>query len=459
VHAKASDAVPSIAKLSNDRLYHISLPYHTGGLTSWAVAQGGSALKTNADLCIAPDKDDTAQQFAFLTNDEGATYYLYHAIEKKFVNKEGVLVDIPTDPIYFKEGAYDTTFVAYFDETHYINVGGVRQMVVDDYTTPDGGNSIVIRPAKTFNPKAALEKFPAVEVAEIVLNHSTATLMAGDALALQATVTPIYATDPAVTWNTSDASVAIVVRGVVTAVAPGKAIITAKAGNMEAACVVTVEKRYVEVLGLVLSQSAASVIEGDQLTLVATVTPEDADDKAVTWETSDASIATVENGVVSTLTPGTVSIIAKAGGRQAICVVTVTKRYVPVTDIILNYAELDLEVGQSVTLTATVVPDNADKKTITWKSSNTKVATIRRGVVKAVAAGTAIITAKTDDYSVTCVVTVWNELPDGIDQVEHEDKTLEVYDVVGRPLKQQVKSVEELDPGIYIINGRKIIVK
>ena len=459
-HEKSSDALPAISKLSNDRLYYISLPHHTGGLTSWAIAQGGSTLKSNTDLGIAPDRDDTAQQFAFLSNDEGATHYLYHAAEKMFVNKEGALTDAPTDPVYFVEGAYDTTFVVYFDEAHYINVGGSRQMVVDDYSTPDGGNSVIIRPAKTFNPKAALAKFPVVEVEGISLSHSSATLMAGEALALQATIAPSYATDPTVTWTSSNASVAIVTRGVVTAVAPGEAIITAKAGDKEATCVVTVEKRYVEVWGLVLSHSTASVSAGDQLTIVATVTPDDADDKTVTWETSDASIATVENGVVTALVPGTVTITAKAGNRQATCEVTVKKRYIPVTDIILNYTELNLEVGQKVTLSATVLPDDADNKVLSWTSSNVKVATISsRRQVTAKAAGTAIITAETADHSVTCVVTVWDKLPDGIDQVEREEKTLEVYDIVGRPLKLQVKSVEDLDPGIYIINGRKTVVK
>jgi desulfoferrodoxin len=188
--------------------------------------------------------------------------------------------------------------VAYFDESHYINVNNERQLVINDYTTPDGGNSFVIRPAKTFNAKAALEKFPIVEVAELTLNYSTATLMAGEALALQASIAPSYATDQTVTWTTSDNTVAIVARGVVTAVAPGEAVITAKAGDKEATCVITVEKRYVAVMGILLSQTTATITEGDELTLTATVLPEDADDKAVTWETSDAGIATVEDGVV-----------------------------------------------------------------------------------------------------------------------------------------------------------------
>jgi uncharacterized protein YjdB len=117
-----------------------------------------------------------------------------------------------------------------------------------------------------------------------------------------------------------------------------------------------------------------------------------------------------------------------------------------------------LEVGESVTLTTTVLPENADKKAITWKSSSTKIATIRRGVVKGVAEGTAIITAKTDDYSVTCTVTVKN-IADGIEQTTVEGNVLEIYDVTGRPVKLDAKSLKGLDSGIYIINGRKTVVK
>ena len=457
VHEKASDAVPSIAKIRNDRLYYISLPYCTGGPASWAVAQGGDGLKSNVDLGIVADKDDMVQQFAILSNDEGATRYLYHATEKKFVGKKGTLTDAPVDPICFKEGAYDTTYVAYFDESHYVNVGEDGQLVIDGHDAPDGGNSIIIRPAKTFNPKAALAKFPVVEVEEIALNYSSATLMAGEALTLQATIAPSYATDPSVTWTTSDAAVAIVVRGVVTAVAPGTTIITAKAGDKEATCTVIVEKRYVEVMGLLLNQSTATVTEGEQLTLIATVTPEDADDKTVTWETSDAAIATVEDGVVTGIIPGKVTITAKAGERKATCVVTVKKRYVPVTDIILSCTELELEVGERDTLTATVLPDDADKKTITWTSSDMDVAVVRRGIVRGIAVGTAIITAETDDYSVTCMVTVKEAT--GIEQFLEDEAVLVVYDITGRLVRMNAKSIAGLEPGIYIINGRKTIVR
>jgi uncharacterized protein YjdB len=205
-----------------------------------------------------------------------------------------------------------------------------------------------------------------------------------------------------------------------------------------------------------LSQTTATVTEGDTLTLTATVKPTNADDQTVTWKTSDATIATVDNGVVITLAPGTVTITATAGSKAATCVITVEERYIPVTDIVLNYTEATIHVGESLELSATVIPENATEPNVTWKSSDTKVATIRRKVVKGVAEGTTIITAKAGDVETTCVITV--KLPDGIDMVT-ENKSLTIYDITGRPIRQNAKSMDALEKGVYIINGQKTVIK
>ena len=456
IYKKSSDIVASAAQLSNDRLYYVSQPYHNGGLTSWAIAEGGDALKSSNDLGIAADKADTRQQFAFISNDNGTTRYLYHAAEKKFVGKDGSLTDTPTDAILLKAGAYDTTFVAYFDEAHYINVGGSKELAINAWNTPDGGNSCVILPAGTFRPKEALAKFPAIEVTAISLSQNTATLEEGSSLTLVATVTPDYATNKSVTWSTSDADVAIAVKGVVVALSPGTATITAKAGDKEATCTVTVEKRYIPVSSVILSQTTATVTEGDTLTLTATVKPTDADEPTVTWGTSNAAIATVENGVVITHKPGTVTITATAGSKEAKCVITVEERFIPVTEVVLNYTEATIEVGEKLALKATVLPEDATKKTLSWRSSSSKIASVRNGNVTGIAEGTAIITAKCGDIEATCVVTV--KLPDSIDNVSNDER-LDIYDITGRPVKLGAKSTKGLEQGIYIINGRKTVVK
>ena len=446
----------SMTQLSNSRLYYISQPYHTKGLTAWAIAEGGSALKSSSDLDIPAYKADARQQFAILTNDNGATHYLYHAAEKKFVNKDGSLADTPTDAIYFEAGAYDTTFVAYFDAAHYINVGGSQEMVINGYNTPDGGNSCVIAPAGTFSPKAALAKFPAVEVTEIILSQSAITIEEGSTLALTATVNPDYATDKTVTWSSSDADVAIAVKGVVVGLAQGTATITAKAGDKEATCVVTVVKKAIAVRSIELDQTEVTVEEGDTLTLTATVNPDNADDKTVTWKSSNTDVAIVNDGVVIALTPGTATITATAGGKTATCVITVEERFIPVTEVILSHTEVTLNVGDKLELTATVLPEDATKKTVTWKSSSSKVASIRKSVVTAVAEGTAIITAKAGDIEATCVITV--KLPDGIDHTTN-GKSLIIYDITGRPVRHNAKTTNGLEQGVYIINGQKTVIK
>ena len=148
--------ITSLLELSNSGVYYICLPNHSKGATSWAVATGGSALKSNNDLNIALDKDDARQQFAILSIDGGAVRFLYHVAEKKFVNKDGSLSATPADAVSFTDGAYSNTFFAYFDASHYVNVGGSQQMIIDGWSTPDGGNSCYIVPVGEFDSTDAL---------------------------------------------------------------------------------------------------------------------------------------------------------------------------------------------------------------------------------------------------------------------------------------------------------------
>ena len=129
---------------------------------------------------------------------------------------------------------------------------------------------------------------------------------------------------------------------------------------------------------------------------------------------------------------------------------------VEVTGLTLSQAEATLVEGESLTLTATVAPEDATDKTVTWSSSDKSVATVdNNGKVTAVAAGTATITAKAGDKSATCVVTVKASVPDDIDQLTMDNGQWTIYDLTGR----KVTSTENLKGGIYIINGRKVVVE
>ncbi len=171
---------------------------------------------------------------------------------------------------------------------------------------------------------------------------------------------------------------------------------------------VTVEAApaVVPVTGITLDKTEATLTEGDSLTLVATVAPEDATDKTLTWTSSDDTVATVADGVVTALKAGTATITVKAGDATAECAITVEAAVVPVTGVTLDKTEATLTEGDNLTLVATVAPENATDKSVTWTSSDESVATVSNGVVTAVKAGTATITAASGDETAECTVTV-----------------------------------------------------
>ncbi|MDE7140529.1 MAG: Ig-like domain-containing protein, partial [Treponemataceae bacterium] len=244
-----------------------------------------------------------------------------------------------------------------------------------------------------------------IAVENVTLNEMTLTLMRGDTGKLTATVTPDNADDKTMLWSSSNASVATVGNdGTVTAHKAGEAKITAQAGDIKAECTITVNPILVE--SVTLDKETLALTRGDTERLTATVTPSNADDTTVTWSSSDQSVATVgEDGTVTAVSKGTATITAQAGGKTATCEVTVNP--IPVENVTLNVTTLKLAPNMTKTLTATVNPDDADDKTVTWSSSDTSVATVSNdGMVTAVKVGAATITAQAGGKTAACEVTV-----------------------------------------------------
>ena len=156
-----------------------------------------------------------------------------------------------------------------------------------------------------------------------------------------------------------------------------------------------------------LNVTAKTVYAGSKFTLKATVTPELASaTNDVDWSSSKEAVATVDNGVVTAKKAGSAVITAKVGAVTATCKVTVRQH---VTSVKLNATRKVLYNGKATTLKATVYPSNASNKAVTWKTSNSKVATVNaKGVVRAKKPGYAYITVTTKDSKKTarCKVTV-----------------------------------------------------
>lgn len=156
----------------------------------------------------------------------------------------------------------------------------------------------------------------------MILIHSDETLDKGDTLALIATVLPSNATNKTVAWESSDTDIATVDEsGVVTAVGPGSATITATADGKSATCDVTVE---VHASSVSIDNGPQTILDDETVQLTATVGPDDTTYPEVMWISSDVGVAAIdEDGLVSGVSPGCAILTATAEGKSDTCIITV----------------------------------------------------------------------------------------------------------------------------------------
>ena len=245
-----------------------------------------------------------------------------------------------------------------------------------------------------------------VSISEIRLNKTSVTLKKGEIDTLSAVVLPKDTTeDKTVAWSSSNEKVAAVDKGgKITAVEGGTAVITAKAGKITSECKVTV---VVPVTGISLDKSSLKLAIGTNSSLAALLQPADATDTGVAWASSNPDVVAVDNaGNLNALSCGKATITATShdGGFTSQCAVTV---YMPVMGISLDRTSLNLGVNGQKALTATVTPDNATDKNISWTSSDESVATVDKdGNVTAHKVGNTAVTATSEDGGFTAVCSV-----------------------------------------------------
>lgn len=247
----------------------------------------------------------------------------------------------------------------------------------------------------------------AVPATAVALDATTQKLDTGKTFTLKATVAPANTTDKVV-WSSSNAAVAKVSEdGVVTAVKPGSAVITATAGIVKASCTVTVANPIIKATGVKITAPTRSIAAGKKVQLKATVAPSNTTNKAVKWTTSNKKVATVNS-------KGLVTFNKKAGGKKVTITTTSadgSKKYAKITlrcmkgsvKSIKLSGKTTLKPGKTTKLKAKVTTVNGKaNKSVVWSSSNTKLATVdKNGKVKAVKGkkGTVKITARAVDGS------------------------------------------------------------
>ena len=274
------------------------------------------------------------------------------------------------------------------------------------------------------------------QVKSIIIDKDEMTLERGESAQLSVTVYPQDADDSSVEWSSENNEVATVdSKGTVVAISSGTTIIRATTNdgsNLTAECQVTVTP--LKATGISIDRTEATLERDATLQLTATVTPDDADDRTVTWSSADSGIVRVDGaGLVTAVSVGTTTITATTGdetGLTASCTVTVTPKIVQ--SITMDEEALNLERGETTRLTVIVTPQDADDVSVTWYSNNSGVATVDDGGrVTAIEVGTAVITATTNDgsgLSAKCTVTVTPKEVDDI-SINKEILKMEIGDI------------------------------
>ena len=266
----------------------------------------------------------------------------------------------------------------------------------------------------------------------------------GETALLRATVLPEDADNKNVRWKSSNEKVATVENGIVTCKGYGTAEISATTedGGFTAVCKVTAERKEILPTSITLDKADVTMNVGETTKLKADVWPTDTDNKSVIWNSDNEDIAKVSSdGVVTAVKAGKTKVYAttQANNLKAECEITVLQ---PVTGIEMDKASISFTyIGETVQLTAKLLPEDASNQNVTWETSDTKVAIVSKGKVVCTGFGTAVIYAVSADggFMATCIINATT----GIEGITDDtpQKVVKRYDITGREISQPVNGI------------------
>ncbi len=237
------------------------------------------------------------------------------------------------------------------------------------------------------------------ELRSILVTTNYITLAVSNSKQLAVAFTPSDASNKNVFWTSSNPSVATVDKyGVVKAISPGSTIIKATSedgGYTDTATIEVVNyDNIIEEKSIAFDSSSYTVGIGSTKSLIPIITPSNATFKSVRFESSNPSIATVdENGVVRGLKEGTVSITATTNRNRLKATTTIIVKYINATSVKVNTTNVNLGKNETFTLVATVLPSDATNKKVSYSVSNSNIATIdANGIITGKNTGTTTIT-------------------------------------------------------------------
>lgn len=324
------------------------------------------------------------------------------------INQEGKIKAVDPGATYIKVSVEGTS------------VSAMAKIIVDEELSDNDSSTPSLSPDETssevnsdYDEDEEVNKN--VHVTGVYAFLTNDSLKVGEKTKLSYEIRPHNADNKNVTFASNNPKVAkIDDSGNITALSPGEADISVrtKDGNRTSFVTIYVSMSDVPVNGISLNKKETTLVVGSKETLIATINPSRATNKAVSWTSSNPNVATIsQTGVIEAKKVGTtkITVTTKDGGKNSSITVNVKNKAVLVKGITLDKASMNLTLGNIYHLTAKINPSNATNQNITWSTSNSKIVSVDlAGNIKAIGSGTATIKVQTSDgnYEAVCKVTV-----------------------------------------------------
>ena len=321
------------------------------------------------------------------------------------------------------------------------------------------GTAVITASSSGYSTTCVVNVAKTINLKGISLNKTNLTIKENATQKLDVIYNPSNATNKKITWKSSNTNIVKVdSNGNITGVKPGSATITAVSndGGYVATTKITVEQLSKKVSGISLDKEELNMVVGNEETLKATIKPSYAENKKIIWESSNESVATVKDGIITAKKAGTVEIkaITEDGKKEVICKVNVSNP--PIESISFKEEQQTVYIGSTKTLITVSNPINSSIENPIWTSSNPKVATIKNGKLTALTEGETTITISNKEKTITASTTI---------KVIKKtlDITIKGYNLKFDPNKKdytlKIKNEDKLEisttakEGTYTING------
>lgn len=271
------------------------------------------------------------------------------------------------------------------------------------------GSAIITAAAGKYSSTCKITVLDEIALKKITLNKTSITIKEKASETLNVIYSPTNATDKKVTWKSSNTSIVTVNQeGKITALKPGTATITAISNDnaLVATSKITVQAISKKVESISFEKKEIEITAGEETTLKIIINPNYAENKNITWSSEDKKIATIENGILKAISPGTTEIkaISEDGNKEAICKVTVTAP--DLKSISFKNESQTIYLNEEFTLKPILEPSNSLLETAIWKSEDENIVTVENGKLKGKSIGKTTITVSTNDDEITASIEV-----------------------------------------------------